>query len=77
MSVFLQPNHEFLLEVVDLLLGCFQGILGLEPLGLVGFYGRSKGLDMPMEVSPHHPKTAQVRGLALLSFSKEAFPVGR
>lgn len=37
MSVFLQPNHEFLAEVVDLLLGCVQGVLGLGPLGLVRF----------------------------------------
>lgn len=28
MSVFIQPNHEFLLQVLDFLLGCFQGILG-------------------------------------------------
>ena len=31
MSVFLQPNHEFLLEGVDLLLGCFQGVLSHGP----------------------------------------------
>ena len=31
MSVFSQANHEFLLEVVELLLGCFQGFLALDP----------------------------------------------
>ena len=77
MSVFLQPNHEFLAEVVDLLLGCLQGVLGLGPLGLVRFCGGSKGLDLSLETSPREPETAEVRGLALASFSQEALPVGR
>ena len=37
MIVFLHPNHEFLLEGVGLLLGCFQIVLGLDPLAFIGF----------------------------------------
>lgn len=77
MSDFLQPNHQFLLEVVDLLLGCFQGVLGFGPLGFIGFRGGTMAPDLSLEVSLHQPERAKVRGLTLPTFSKEAFPVGR